>query len=70
METTTQLNVGGMTCGGCVASVTRVLKQIQGVSDADVSLEAGRAVVRFDPDRTTVDALLSAVERAGFTASL
>ena len=33
METVT-LKVGGMTCGGCVASVTRVLKATPGVDSA------------------------------------
>ena len=32
METIT-MNVEGMTCGGCVASVTRVLKAVPGVDD-------------------------------------
>ena len=31
METIT-MNVKGMSCGGCVASVTRVLKAVPGVS--------------------------------------
>ena len=38
METVT-LNVTGMTCGGCVASVTRVLKTTPGVDNAVVRLE-------------------------------
>ncbi|MEO5766658.1 MAG: heavy metal-associated domain-containing protein, partial [Casimicrobiaceae bacterium] len=39
---TVNLNVDGMTCGGCVASVTRVLKATPGVSDAVVELAAKR----------------------------
>ena len=38
METTI-LKIDGMTCGGCVASVTRVLKAIPGVEQADVDPE-------------------------------
>ena len=37
METIT-MNVNGMTCGGCVASVTRVLKAVPGVTDVAVTL--------------------------------
>lgn len=33
---TTEMKVGGMTCGGCVRSVTTVLKALPGVADADV----------------------------------
>ena len=65
METVT-LNVGGMTCGGCVASVTRALKAAPGVSDAVVKLDTKSAMVTFDPARTTVPALKSAVEAAGY----
>ena len=48
METIT-LNVQGMTCGGCVASVTRVLKAVPGVDDVDGDAAAGRANVTLDP---------------------
>ena len=37
MEQTT-LTIGGMTCGGCVATVTRVLRAVPGVASAEVSL--------------------------------
>ena len=68
METIT-LKVDGMTCGGCVASVTRVLKATPGVSDAVVELAAKRATVTFDPARTSVPALKSAIDDAGYAAS-
>ena len=65
METIT-MNVQGMTCGGCVASVTRVLKAVPGVSDVAVTLQPGSARVTFDPARAGAAALRSAVEEAGF----
>lgn len=65
METVT-LNVEGMTCGGCVASVTRVLKAVPGVTDVDVGLATHAARVTFDPARTGVTELSSAIEGAGF----
>ena len=68
METIT-LKVDGMTCGGCVASVTRVLKATPGVSDAVVKLEAKSATVTFDPARTSVPALKAAIDDAGYAAS-
>jgi copper chaperone len=65
METIT-MNVQGMTCGGCVASVTRVLKAVPGVADVAVTLKPGSATVTFDPARTAAPALRTAVEDAGF----
>lgn len=60
------LKVEGMSCGGCVASVTRVLSALPGVSDAAVSLQAGTAQVTFDEARTNQAALRAAVEGAGY----
>jgi copper chaperone len=60
------LKVEGMNCGGCVASVTRVLRAVPGVSDVSVTLKPGAANVTFDDARTNVDALKRAVEGAGF----
>ena len=65
METVT-LKVGGMTCGGCVASVTRVLKATPGVDNAVVRLDSASATVTFDPARTSVPALKSAIVDAGY----
>lgn len=65
METIT-MNVQGMTCGGCVASVTRILQALPGVSQVAVTLDPGAAKVTFDPARTGVPAMRTAVEDAGY----
>jgi copper chaperone len=67
METTT-LKVGGMTCGGCVRSVTNVLKALPGVQNAEVSLEASEARVTFDPALVDSAAFRKAIEEAGYEA--
>jgi copper chaperone len=63
---TAKLNIQGMTCGGCVASVSRVLKAVPGVTDVTVELQPGHARVTFDPARTAVPALAAAVQEAGY----
>jgi copper chaperone len=63
---TTLLKIGGMTCGGCVSSVTRVLKRLPGVRDVKVSLETGEARVNHDPAQAGVAALKEAVTDAGY----
>jgi len=65
--TSTTLEIDGMTCGGCVASVTRVLSGLPGVTSAQVSLEKAQAVVEHDPATAPVPVLRSAVEDAGFS---
>jgi copper ion binding protein len=65
METVT-MNVKGMTCGGCVASVTRVLKAVPGVESVDVKLQPGQATVRYDASKVAVPRLKAAIEDAGY----
>ncbi len=69
MEETTVLKVQGMTCGGCVKSVTRVLEGVPGVSRAEVSLERGEAAVVYDPARANLTQLKAAVEEAGYATA-
>ena len=65
METIT-LDIDGMTCQGCVGSVTRVLQAAPGVNAARVTLSPGRAEVTYDPSRVDVATLRKAVEDAGY----
>ena len=60
------LGISGMTCGGCVRSVTNVLTALDGVSKADVSLENKSAVVEFDAGKVQVEQLKRSVVEAGF----
>ena len=41
-----------------------------GVRTANVSLEQKTATVTYDPQRTTVDKLIDAVEQAGYGAAV
>jgi copper chaperone len=67
METAT-IDVGGMSCAGCVASVTRVLKAVPGVQDATVTLQPGVATISYDATRTDLPALKAAIREAGYDA--
>ena len=64
------LNIDGMNCNGCVTSVTKILQGVDGVASAEVSLADKRAEVAFDATKTSVDALIAAVEDGGYDASL
>ena len=55
--------IDGMSCGGCVNSLTRVLKSTPGIEPLKV--EVGKATVRLD-DTVTMEAVKAAVDRAGF----
>ena len=55
--------ITGMTCGGCVSSLSRVLERTPGVAVERV--EVGSAAVRLSPPASASD-VRAAVERAGF----
>jgi copper chaperone len=64
----TLIKIGGMSCQGCVKNITGVLTGMAGVASAEVSLEAAEAKVAFDPAAVSREALLGAIEDAGFDA--
>jgi P-type Cu+ transporter len=63
-----ELDVRGMHCASCVAGVERSLNDLESV-EASVNLATERATVRFDPELVGPEALVHAVEQAGFAAS-
>lgn len=65
MESIT-INIKGMTCGGCVKSVTEVLQKISGISSVNVSLEKNCAYISYDPTKAQPAQFTSAIEDAGF----
>ena len=68
METAV-VKVGGMSCQGCVKSVTKVLQDLPGIAQAEVSLERGEASVVYDAAKVGRDTMLRAIDEAGFEAS-
>ena len=60
------LKVTGMTCGGCVNSLTQALKLVAGVNDVNVVLSTGEASVQYDEHITAPEQLKLAVINAGY----
>jgi len=69
VEVTTVLQVTGMTCGHCVASVTEELSGLAGVSAVDVDLVPGgsSAVSVTSAAALDADEVEAAIEEAGYT---
>ena len=57
------LSISGMTCNGCVRSVTQVLSKVTGVTRVAVDLAGGSAVIE---GTALPEALAEAVAAAGF----
>lgn len=60
------LQIKGMTCGHCQMAVSKALRGVKGVEDAQVDLQAGQAKVRFDEAKAGLAELRAAVEEAGY----
>ena len=66
----TELLVTGMNCANCARHVTDALQSVPGVDSADVSLQEGRARVRWQAGSGgRVAELLDAVSAAGYQAN-
>lgn len=63
------LNIGidGMSCGHCVAKVTKALNSVPGIEIKDVVVGSARVAV---PDETTANAALAAIQEAGYAAHM
>lgn len=62
---TTQINVGGMTCGGCERSVTKAIEQLPGVREVTADHGSGVVTIAGEPVPGR-DLLKQAVEDAGY----
>lgn len=58
------LNVHGMTCGGCSASVEKALKALDDQAGVSVDLSTGR--VDMTSDKVDASQARTAIEAAGF----
>lgn len=65
---TARLKIEGMTCGGCVIGVRRVLTRLDGVRSAEVSYENKEALVIYDPAKVTVEQMIAAIKTLGYKA--
>lgn len=61
-----ELNVEGMTCGGCVNSIQNALNGRDGVANATANLDAKLVTIEFDPAVIQRAGLVEAIEDAGF----
>ena len=60
------LRIAGMSCGHCVSSVRRALSELDGVRVEEVKV--GSASVAYDPERTSVQDVVDAVNDQGYEA--
>lgn len=62
---TIKIKIGGMHCGGCVSSVEKAARAIEGVSNVSVSLD-DNALTADLAGPELLEALTGAIEDSGF----
>lgn len=62
------LHIEGMSCEHCAKRVTEALKAVKGVKKAEVHLETKSADVTYIPSKTRREAMILAVQEAGYEA--
>ena len=70
LPNTVTLNVKGWTCGSCVGATKIALKKLDGVTDVKTDAEKMQAVVGYDDSKVTPDAMVAAVAKLGFKATV
>jgi len=64
-----ELSLTGMTCANCAMTIERTLrKKVPGVVAASVNFASDKASVQYFPAVTNVEAMIAAIQRAGYNA--
>lgn len=66
--THTTLRAEGFSCPSYVAKIEKQVGSLAGVSKVEVKFASARIEVDHDPSAVSVDALVAAVAKAGYTA--
>lgn len=61
------INIGGMHCDMCVASVTKGVNELNGITAVKVNLEDSSAVVSYESDKVELAEIEKAIEKRGYT---
>ncbi len=63
----TTVNIGGMHCDMCVASITKGVNELEGIESVVVSLNDSTAVVSYNANKVELAQIEKAIESRGYT---
>ncbi len=58
--------IEGMSCSACSAAVEREIKKLDGINEASVNFATEKASVKYNPYKTRISEIKSAIEKAGY----
>jgi len=61
------INIGGMHCDMCVASIEKGVKELDGIVSVAVSLNDSTAVVSYDASKVELKKIEKAIEARGYS---
>ena len=67
---TAVLDVQNMTCSLCQVTIRKALEKVPGVMGAKVDFDHKTAIVKYDPDKASLAALVNATTNAGFPSKV
>ena len=66
--THTVLRAEGFSCPSCVKKIEKQVGRLDGVESVEVQFASAKIVVDHDAERASVDDIVAAVAKAGYTA--
>ena len=67
MKMSQHFPIQGMTCANCVRHVENALKNFPGISLVQVNLDNHDALIEYDSESVTFEAMATALKEAGYT---
>ncbi|MCX2819805.1 heavy metal translocating P-type ATPase [Halorutilus salinus] len=65
---TTHLDITGMSCANCSATIQDTLESLDGVSEADANFATDEGSVTYDPDEVSLQEIYDAIDESGYGA--
>lgn len=69
MTATANLKTEGMHCASCSMLIEMTLQDLEGIGDVKVDMGKGITTVTYDEGAVTTDAMVEAIEGAGYSAT-
>lgn len=67
--TEANFDIEGMTCTGCEEHIKNAVAQLMGFISAEANHETGKATVKFDKSKTTLEQVVAAINETGYTVT-
>ncbi len=61
-----RIDIGGMSCANCAATISDSLEELDGVLDQNVNYATDEATVEYDTDTVSLEEIYSSIDAAGY----